>query len=120
MDYQDSSNNSNNFEDSQGETSQVEAPNNGIPDEQIPAIIVLPAHNQTKKHHKSYIEEMLDQQIGLSDLEEVFIKEVNMPFIKLYRVISILGVGAFGVVLEVENMVTKDISALKVNSLHSY
>jgi serine/threonine protein kinase len=44
----------------------------------------------------------------------VFIKEVNMPFIKLYRVISILGVGAFGVVLEVENMVTKEISALKV------
>lgn len=37
-----------------------------------------------------------------------------MPFIKLYRVISILGVGAFGVVLEVENMVTKEISALKV------
>jgi len=114
MDYQDSSNNSNNFEDSQADTSQVEKPNNGIPDDQIPAIIVLPVHNQTKKHHKSYIEEVLDQQIGLCDLEEVFIKEVNMPFIKLYRVISILGVGAFGVVLEVENMVTKEISALKV------
>ncbi len=43
-----------------------------------------------------------------------------MPFIKLYRVISILGVGAFGVVLEVENMVTREISALKVNSLQTY
>jgi hypothetical protein len=50
----------------------------------------------------------------LNDLEEVFIKEINMPFIKLYRVISILGVGAFGVVLEVENKVTREISALKV------
>ena len=39
-----------------------------------------------------------------------------MPFIKLYRVISILGVGAFGVVLEVENMLNKEISALKVNT----
>jgi len=50
----------------------------------------------------------------LSDLEEVFIKEINMAFVKLYRVISILGVGAFGVVLEVENQVTREISALKV------
>jgi hypothetical protein len=50
----------------------------------------------------------------LSDLEEVFIKEINMPFVKVYRVISILGVGAFGVVLEVENKISKEISALKV------
>ena len=39
-----------------------------------------------------------------------------MPFVKIYRVISILGVGAFGVVLEVENKLTREISALKVSS----
>lgn len=43
-----------------------------------------------------------------------------MPFIKLYRVISILGVGAFGVVLEVENQVTKETSALKVGFYFSF
>jgi hypothetical protein len=37
----------------------------------------------------------------LHDLDDVFIKELNMPFPKIYRVISLLGVGAFGVVLEV-------------------
>jgi len=37
-----------------------------------------------------------------------------MAFVKLYRVISILGVGAFGVVLEVENQLNREISALKV------
>lgn len=37
-----------------------------------------------------------------------------MPFLKIFRVISILGVGAFGVVLEVENKITREISALKV------
>ena len=37
-----------------------------------------------------------------------------MPLVQIYRFISILGVGAFGVVLEVENKITKVISALKV------
>jgi hypothetical protein len=37
-----------------------------------------------------------------------------MPFLKLYRVISLLGLGAFGVVLEVENRINREISALKV------
>ncbi len=39
---------------------------------------------------------------------------MNMPFLDIYKVISILGVGAFGVVLEVENKITKETSALKV------
>jgi serine/threonine protein kinase len=39
---------------------------------------------------------------------------MNMPLVQIYRFISILGVGAFGVVLEVENKITKVISALKV------
>ena len=59
MDNQDSSTNSNNFEDSQPDTSQAETANKYIPEDQIPAIVVLPA--QTKKHQKSYIEEVLDQ-----------------------------------------------------------
>lgn len=40
-----------------------------------------------------------------------------MPLVQIYRFISILGVGAFGVVLEVENKITKVISALKVIKL---
>lgn len=101
---------SNNFEESlQEETDSKTKP---FSDDQIPAIVVLPA--LTKKHHKSYIEEVLDTQIGLNDLDEVFIKELNMPFPKIYRVISLLGVGAFGVVLEVENNINREISALKV------
>jgi serine/threonine protein kinase len=43
-----------------------------------------------------------------------------MAFVKLYRVISILGVGAFGVVLEVENQLNREISALKVIILNLF
>lgn len=62
----------------------------------------------------AHIEEVLHKQLGLSDLEEVFFKELNLPFLKVFRIISMLGVGAFGVVLEVENLLTLEISALKV------
>ncbi len=41
---------------------------------------------------------------------------MNMHLVQIYKVISVLGVGAFGVVLEVENKITKEISALKVIS----
>ena len=57
---------------------------------------------------------MLFQQLGLVDIEEIFIKEMNMPLVQIYKFMSVLGVGAFGVVLEVENKITKEISALKV------
>lgn len=61
MENLDSSANSNNFEDSQNESPTSPDTNiKFIPDDQIPAIVVLPASNQTKKHHKSYIEEVLD------------------------------------------------------------
>jgi hypothetical protein len=53
----------------------------------------------------------------MQDLEEVFIPELNLPFLQINKVNSILGVGAFGVVLEVENKNTREISALKVNQL---
>lgn len=33
----------------------------------------------------------------------------------MFQIVSLLGVGAFGVVLEVKNLVTNQISALKVN-----
>jgi len=39
---------------------------------------------------------------------------MNLPFLSVYRVISLLGTGAFGVVLEVENLHKNEISALKV------
>ena len=64
---------------------------------------------------KSHVEIVLQQQMGISEIEEVFIKELNLPFLSVYRIISILGVGAFGVVLEVENLLQRDISALKVS-----
>lgn len=70
----------------------------------------MPAADNAKHH----IDEVLSQQLGLQDLDEIFIKEMNMPLVEIYKVISILGVGAFGVVLEVENKITKVISALKV------
>jgi hypothetical protein len=57
---------------------------------------------------------VLFQQLGLVDIEEIFIKEMNMPLVQIYKFMSVLGVGAFGVVLEVENKITKEISALKV------
>jgi len=56
----------------------------------------------------------------MQDLEEVFIPELNLPFLQIYKVNSILGVGAFGVVLEVENKNTREISALKVSQLMEY
>ncbi len=65
------------------------------------------------KHH---IDEVLSQQLGLQDIDEIFIKKMNMHLVQIYKVISVLGVGAFGVVLEVENKITKEISALKVIS----
>jgi hypothetical protein len=58
----------------------------------------------------------LSQQLGLQDFDEVFIPELNLPFLKIYKVNSILGCGAFGVVLEVENICKREISALKVIS----
>lgn len=69
-----------------------------------------PPDNNAKQH----IDEVLSQQLGLQDIDEIFIKEMNMHLVQIYKVISILGVGAFGVVLEVENKITKEISALKV------
>jgi serine/threonine protein kinase len=66
------------------------------------------------KFCKKHIDEVLFQQLGLVDIEEIFIKEMNMPLVQIYKFMSVLGVGAFGVVLEVENKITKEISALKV------
>jgi len=60
MENFDSSANSNNFEDSQNESPSPESNIKFHQDDQIPHIVVLPASNQTKKHHKSYIEEVLD------------------------------------------------------------
>ena len=37
-----------------------------------------------------------------------------MVFRKTYKIISLLGVGAFGVVLEVHNKLNDEVSALKV------
>ncbi|TNV74370.1 hypothetical protein FGO68_gene5560 [Halteria grandinella] len=52
--------------------------------------------------------------IGLTDLEEVFIKDLNLQFLQIYKVNSLLGSGAFGVVLEVTNLISKENSALKI------
>jgi serine/threonine protein kinase len=41
---------------------------------------------------------------------------MDLPFLSVYRVISLLGTGAFGVVLEVQNLHNNEISALKVAS----
>jgi hypothetical protein len=68
----------------------------------------------------SYITEILSSAMGLTDLEEILIKELNVSFLKVYQVISLLGVGAFGVVLEVKNLISRDISALKVKNILLY
>ena len=55
------------------------------------------------------------KQLRIHNLDELAIIGKDQTFNKLFKVISLLGVGAFGVVLEVKNKVTHEISALKVN-----
>ena len=64
----------------------------------------------------THIEEVLAKHLYLYDMEEIFFKELNLPFLSVYHIISLLGVGAFGVVLEVANNITHEVSALKVGS----
>jgi hypothetical protein len=46
-----------------------------------------------------HIEEVLSNVLDLTDIDEIFIKELNQSFLKIYQINSLLGVGAFGVVL---------------------
>ena len=66
---------------------------------------------------KTLIEEKLNKHLGIADLDEIFINDLNVWFPQLYKVIAMLGVGAFGIVLEVQNLETLENSALKVTRL---
>jgi len=68
------------------------------------SIIELLAHSQcvSQLTSMSHIEEVLLTHMGITDLEEIFFKDMNgLSFLSVFNVISLLGVGAFGVVLEV-------------------
>ncbi len=52
--------------------------------------------------------------MGIRNLDSIVIVGREVSFGKLYKTIHVLGVGAFGVVLEVKNKITHEISALKV------
>lgn len=54
-----------------------------------------------------HIESTLHRRLGLSDLDEILLKDLKCPFSAVFRVRSLLGVGAFGVVLEVDNLSTR-------------
>ena len=47
-------------------------------------------------------------------MNEVYLMGKETSFKRLFKVISVLGVGSFGIVLEVKNKITHEISALKV------
>lgn len=52
--------------------------------------------------------------MGINNIEELIFTDSKQPFGSVFLVRSLLGVGAFGVVLEVTNRITREISALKV------
>lgn len=62
----------------------------------------------------SQIDDVLAKHLGISDLEEIEFKESKLNFLSTFKVLSLLGVGAFGVVLEVLNQYSQEVSALKV------
>ena len=62
------------------------------------------------------INEQMYQKLRISDImkTEIEIKEVKHPFSRLFMIHDILGVGAFGIVLEITNLKTGEVNALKV------
>lgn len=58
----------------------------------------------------------MDRKLRIPDIQkcEIEIKDAKHQFSKLYSILGILGVGSFGVVLEVVNLRTDEVSALKI------
>jgi hypothetical protein len=52
----------------------------------------------------------------MKNIKDINIQHLNIPFKKIFKIQGLLGVGAFGVVLEVLNKFTQENSALKVNN----
>jgi hypothetical protein len=66
------------------------------------------------KTSKTLINNILFEKLRLDNIKQIFMQSHFTNFGSIFRVKALLGVGAFGVVLEVENLITKTNSALKV------
>lgn len=66
------------------------------------------------KEHKAKIEAVLTQKLRTPDIKDIDILTHQSKFRDLFKILSLLGVGSFGVVLEVYNKKTESTSALKV------
>lgn len=60
------------------------------------------------------IQQVLNSHFKLDNIRELYIRKHDMNFEELFEVVSVLGEGTFGVVLEVYNKKNDEISALKV------
>ena len=61
------------------------------------------------------IHKLLHDKLQIHDIKDLDILSHDVKFRDLFKIQALLGVGSFGVVLEVKNKTTKEISALKVN-----
>ena len=67
------------------------------------------------------IQKQLKTKLGISRLEDLeleFMKR-KISFLDVWKVNSLLGVGAFGVVLDVTNLRSKEVNALKIVTLEN-
>lgn len=61
------------------------------------------------------IHTMLYQKLNINDIKNMDILTHEAKFRDLFKIQSLLGIGSFGVVLEVKNKLTEETSALKVS-----
>ena len=62
------------------------------------------------------ISKILKKRFGIRELDDIVLYPGMQRFWDVFEVVSLLGQGAFSVVLEVQNKATQEISALKVRT----
>jgi hypothetical protein len=67
-----------------------------------------------KQDEKLKIKSLLEEKLKITDINDLDIDILSLKFKEVFKIKSLLGVGAFGVALEVLNKMNNEVSALKV------